>query len=450
MSNEKLGKKRFNYSWIIIALSFLLVCVSLGFCSSTNSLFLSPVTQHLGVERSAFSLNNSFRFIATAVVNLFFGVMISKFGPKNLILAGTICLVGAMVLYSVAENVLVFYLGGTLLGVGFSWTGTAMVGYVVNIWCKKNKGTIMGAILASNGIGGAIAMQIVSPIIESGPVGYKRAYFLIAIILVVLFVLMAIFFKNKPKNAEVDTEQTADNSAPKKKSRGDSWVGIGWSDVVKKWWFYLALVSIFLTGMCLQGVTGVSAAHMKDVGIDGAFVATVLSIHSIALACAKFLTGFIYDKCGLRTTVTMCAVLSSIVMIALALITNTTTGMVIAVAYGILSSFALPLETIVLPIYASDLFGEKSYAKILGVVVAANVSGYAVGAPLVNLCFDISGSYNVAFYICAGVMALVVVSLQILISAARKEKNKILNSVGVTENQDLEIDIQQESNDGNN
>jgi OFA family oxalate/formate antiporter-like MFS transporter len=308
----------------------------------------------------------------------------------------------------------------------------------------------MGAILASNGIGGAIAMQIVSPIIESGPVGYKRAYFLIAIILVVLFVLMAIFFKNKPKNAEVDTEQTADNSAPKKKSRGDSWVGIGWSDVVKKWWFYLALVSIFLTGMCLQGVTGVSAAHMKDVGIDGAFVATVLSIHSIALACAKFLTGFIYDKCGLRTTVTMCAALSSIVMIALALITNTTTGMVIAVAYGILASFALPLETIVLPIYASDLFGEKSYAKILGVVVAANVSGYAVGAPLVNLCFDISGSYNVAFYICAGIMALVVVSLQILISAARKEKNKILNSVGATDNQDLEIDIQQESNDGNN
>lgn len=450
MSNEKLGKKRFDYSWVIVGLSFLLVCVSLGFCSSTTSLFLSPVTEHLEIERSAFSLNNSFRYIATAIVNLFFGSMIAKFGPKNLILAGTICLVGAMVLYSVAENVLVFYLGGTLLGVGFSWTGTAMVGYVVNVWCKKNKGTIMGAILASNGIGGAIAMQIVSPIIESGPVGYKRAYFLIAIILVVLFALIAVFFKNKPKNTENIMAQNTGDSTTKKKSRGDSWVGIGWSDVVKKWWFYLSLFIIFLTGMCLQGVTGVSAAHMKDVGIDGAFVATVLSIHSIALACAKFLTGFIYDKCGLRTTVTTCAALASIVMIALSLITNTTTGMVIAVAYGILSSFALPLETIVLPIYASDLFGEKSYAKILGVVVAANVAGYAVGAPLVNLCFDISGSYNVAFYICAGIMAFVVVGLQILISVAKKEKIKILSSIEVNDCQVLESDVEQEKKDGNN
>jgi sugar phosphate permease len=80
-------------------------------------------------------------------------------------------------------------LGGILLGMGFSGTGTSMVGYVVNIWCKENKGTIMGAILASNGIGGAIALQIVSPIIESKNTGYKTAYFLIAIILAVLSIV---------------------------------------------------------------------------------------------------------------------------------------------------------------------------------------------------------------------------------------------------------------------
>ena len=172
---------------------------------------------------------------------------------------------------------------------------------------------------------------------------------------------------------------------------------------------------------------------MRDVGVDEAFVATVLSAHSIALACFKFLTGFIYDKLGLRFTVSMCAGVAVLIMILLTLISASTLGMVAAIAYGILSSLALPLETIILPIYAGDLFGEKSYGKILGIIVSCNVAGYALGAPIVNLCYDLVGNYNVAFYACAGIMLAVLVGLQVVISAAKKEKNKILSALNVAE-----------------
>ena len=186
------------------------------------------------------------------------------------------------------------------------------------------------------------------------------------------------------------------------------------------------LVCVFFTGFVLQGITGISAAHMKDVGINPAYVATVLSVHSIALAGFKFLTGFIYDKFGLRVTSTLCSVTAVFVMIVLALVSNSTVGMVLAMIYGIFSSLALPLETIMLPIYTSDICGQKSYAKVLGVVVAVNVSGYATAAPSVNLCFDLTGSYNLALYICASIMTLVIIGLHFVITAARKEKKKVL------------------------
>ena len=421
MKNERLGKKKFNYKWVIVGLCFLMVCISLGFCSSPNSLFLNAITKYLKVERSVFSLNQSIRFITTAIANLFFGTLVLRFGPKKLIVGGMCCLIVAMVVYALAESVYVYYIGGMFLGLGFSFTGTTMVGYVVNIWCKENKGTIMGAILASNGLGGAIAMQIVSPIIESAAAGYKNAYFLVAVILVVVAVLLLIFFKNQPK----DFDQSQ-NVVTKKKSRAQSWVGIELKSLTKKWWFYVFFVCVFFTGFVLQGVGGISAAHMKDVGIDPAFVATVLSVHSISLAGFKFLTGFVYDKRGLRFTATLCSVTAIVVMVLLALVSNTTTGMVLAMTYGIFSSLALPLETIMLPIYAGDLFGQKSYAKILGIVVAVNVSGYATAAPTVNLCFDLTGSYNLALYICAAIMFAVIIGLQFVISAATKEKNNIL------------------------
>ena len=430
MKNEKLGKKNLDYKWVIVVLSFMMVCISLGFCSSPVSLFLGPVSEALNVSRSVFALDKSIRFIITAIVNLFFGALIAKFGPKKLIIAGMTCLIGAMLVYSFAKVVYVYYIGGALLGLGFSWTSTTMVGYVINKWCKENKGTIMGAVLASNGLGGAIAMQMITPMIESSPLGYKNAYFVVACILVVVITLLIIFFKDKPKG----TVETGEKVVHKKKARGESWVGIEFSDALRKWWFYGALACIFLTGFVLQGISGIAAAHMKDTGIDPTYVATVLSAHSIALAGFKFLTGFIYDKCGLRITVNICAVTAVLIRICLSLVSPTPLGMVLAMVYGIFSSLALPLETILLPIYANDLFGEKSYSKILGIVVSFNVAGYAVGAPVVNIFYDLTKSYNIGLYICAIVMFAVIICLQFVISAAKKERKAIIDKLAEQEN----------------
>ena len=58
-------KKKFDYSWVIICVCFLLSFVCLGFCSSNKSLYLSAITEALHVPRSLFSLNDTIRYITT-------------------------------------------------------------------------------------------------------------------------------------------------------------------------------------------------------------------------------------------------------------------------------------------------------------------------------------------------------------------------------------------------
>ena len=82
------------------------------------------------------------------------------------------------------------------------------------------------------------------------------------------------------------------------------------------------------------------------------------------------------------------------------------------IAYVITGQYALPLETIMLPIYATDLFGEKSYGKVLGLFVSVNTAGYAVGAPIITLCKDLVGSYAPAIYAVGFVMIGVLILLQ--------------------------------------
>lgn len=415
---ENKERKQFDYTKVTVGICFLMVFITLGFCSSNKGFYLDAITNALGVERSLFSIGDSIRFITTAVVSMFFGTMVNKFGTKKLILAGFVCLILCMTIYSTGNSLIWFYIGNFLLGVGLSWTTTAMVGCVVNTWCKEKKGTIMGAVLAANGLGGATAIQIVGPIIESGVWGYRTAYRLVALVLLIVAVLILLFFRENPKGQE-KTEIVVE----KKKARGKSWEGIEFGEVKKTTFFYLAAFSVLMTGVVIQAINGVSITHMKDVGLSPSYVALVSSVHSLTLTGFKFLTGILYDKYGLRVTTIICDVTAVVVMAVIAAVTNSALGMFLAMFYGIFSSLALPLETVMIPIIVGDMFGQKSFNQAMGIFTALNYVGYAIGSPIANWTFDKLGTYQPMFVLCCIVMIGIVIVFQTSITMAYKKRN---------------------------
>ena len=98
MKKQTKQRPQLNYKWVTVALCFLMVMISLGFASSTKSLFPDVMAEDLGVERSLVSIGDSCRYIATAIINIFFGTLIAKFGPKKLICAGFFSLMLSMIL----------------------------------------------------------------------------------------------------------------------------------------------------------------------------------------------------------------------------------------------------------------------------------------------------------------------------------------------------------------
>ena len=420
MNRSPKEKQRENYRWWIVAASFIMVFTCLGFCSTTKSLYLAAITEALSLERGLFSINDSIRFLTTAALNLFFGTLVARFGPRKLVTAGFCSLIASVLVYSVAENIFVFYIGGALLGMGLAWTTTTMVGYMINAWCREHKGTIMGAVLAANGLGGALAAQIVSPIIygsEDG-FGYRTAYRVTALILLSVGLIVCLIYRDKAADGQIA-------AVAEKKARGESWSGLSFEEAIHRRFFYVAAVCVFATGMALQSIGGISSAHFRDVGFDAGFVATVVSVHAIILAAFKFLTGICYDRIGLAKTMLICSAAAVVMALLLAFAHTGSSGRVMAFAYAFFSSMALPLETVMLPLITGELFGRKSYAKLMGVLVSVNTFGYAVGAPLSNACFDLTGSYKSIILIQGGLMVLIAVTFQFVIRAARRVRREI-------------------------
>lgn len=417
-TKQKLYERPY-YKWVVMGTCVLMIFVALGFCSSNKGLYLGAITSALHIRDGLFLFSDSCRYIATAVLNLFFGYFVIKIGLKRMIAVGFAALIGFCAIYATANTVGVFYLGGVCLGIGLAWTTTSVVGYAIGKWFPENYGTIMGIVLASNGLGTAISTQIVSPIIHNeafGGFGYRRAYLLTAVILAVVAAIVLALFRQEP------TEASA--VAVKKKKRGRAWSGMTFREAAKKPYFYIALVLIFLTGACLQSVSSVATKHLEVVGLDKSFIAVAFSLYALMLAAAKILTGVLFDKCGLRATLTISYVIAVVGVSMLALCTAT--SYTLATVYELIIAYAMPLETVALPLIAADLFGQKEFSKFMGFFVSVNTAGYAIGAPLTGMAFDAVGSYRPALFTIAGIMLVVTVVMQFVLTKAGKVRTAIL------------------------
>ena len=174
--------------------------------------------------------------------------------------------------------------------------------------------------------------------------------------------------------------------------------------------------------MVLQGIQGVAVPHLRDVGMDAEFGAMVLSCQSLMLVVTKFSTGWLYDKKGLRFTSAMCMTAAVLTVAVLVPITDSLTGRVLALVFSVISAAALPIETVMLPIYAQGLFDKKAYHKVLGIFVSAKEVGYATGGPVLNFCYDVTGDYRIAFIGTGVLMVGALLAMQWVIT--RTEKNK--------------------------
>ncbi len=413
-------KKRIEYKWFILAACFLMVFVCLGFCSSNKGLYLTAITEAVGIPRGLFSFNDSSRYVATAIANLFFGLLLQRLGTRKLVAIGFVSTIASMLFYAFATDIVTFCIGGALLGVGLAFTTTTMASSVIRRWFVTDIGKYTGIVFAANGIGATVASLIATPLINEpgNPFGYRNSYLVVVAVLVVSGAAVVALLKNPPEQA------TASTPAAKVKKQADVYIGVPFAQVRHKSFFYISGIIVLLTGLCLQGISGAYAAHLQDVGLTPSLIAAVVSINSLAMTASKILTGWMHDRFGLSVVMTTCQIASVAAFLCLALADSSAYGIVLTIAFAVLYAVALPLETLLVPLLVNNFFGIIAYDKILGLFAALNYVGYALGAPLVNLCFDAMGSYKPILIAFAALMVAITIAFRFVFGSVTKFKQQ--------------------------
>lgn len=417
-----LKKSRLDYKWVILILCFLMEFVCLGFCSSNTGLYTKAVTEALDVKRSIYSLSTSLRYAVQVLVSLNFGMLIHRFGIKKMVCFGMLSLTGSVLIRGLATNIYHIYIGSALWGMGIVFSGGIAAGTIVQRWFQKDVGRYTGIVMSANGIGGAVAAQIISPLINNGETfGYRKAYMLSAAISLAISIVIIFFMRERPDDSAVVF------TSGKKKPKSGLWKGIPYEVVRKRAYFYVTAVLVFITGISLQSVGNSTLVYMADIGLKPGFIAATATVSSLSLTFSKILIGIAYDKQGLRKTLLFCLMAAMTGFLLNALLTNTIAGSIMAITATVLAAIAIPLETVMLPLIASDLYGAASYTKVLGIFMAMNSLGLCLGSPLGDLCYDIFGTYKPSFWVFTGILAAVAVAYLFVIRAAYRDKQAILS-----------------------
>jgi len=421
------AKIKANYHWIIAAVSILAMIVCGGIGNSLGGIALIPITESLGVTRSAYSTAMMGVSVAGIILNMFSGVLFVKFGYRKLVTVALVISAAGYLITAGGQTLLVLGIAGILEGT-YSLCTNAGNPRLLGKWFHRHYGLVTGVVTAMTGLGGSIFSIIFGKIVPA--YGWRTACVVVAVLFLGIAILVALLVRDKP--ADMGLKPYGEGYVPKntKKDAEDHWDGYSFAELKKKPSFYMLVLGTFLSCVCAYMALQVLAAHLQDCGMSAEFAAGVQSIVMVGLAAFKLSFGFLSDKFGAKRMTMVSLVALVVSMILLSSINNSVSAYIAAVVYAL----ALPLCGIAPMLLTPSLFGYHSSAKAMGIVLAMISAANMLATPLANTLRDMLGSYRPVFrgtaLVSVGVIVLYLVTYR-LATKNRKayEKEQMEQSV---------------------
>ncbi|HMM43666.1 MAG TPA: MFS transporter, partial [Thermomicrobiales bacterium] len=141
----------FYYGWVILFVSYMLMFFTAGL-SQAFGVFLKPMTEDFGWDRSSFALAMSLFAIVSAIVPPFAGRLADRYGPRLVLTAGALLNGVGMILMAFTSSLWYAYLiYGGVIGLGFGVAGQSTNAALLARWFVKRRG--MALSVSSTGLG---------------------------------------------------------------------------------------------------------------------------------------------------------------------------------------------------------------------------------------------------------------------------------------------------------
>jgi len=368
--------------------------------ATIGPLMMLPMINEFGWTRTQYAFGTTFLFVFGAATVLVFGRLADRFGPRSILLVGSVCGGATMLLLSQQDAQLWrLYLAYGLLG-AFGSTGLGYTKIVGTMFARHR-----GKALALFGAESTVALATL-PLLTNHlnvNLGWRGTYVVYAVI---MFVLTPVLFfvvrgpaLSEPVRA-VQAEATAASTALQAKE------GLTPAQIRRDGSFWLIMLSAVLGGGLNAGLSAHIIAAITDKGFTPTVAAGVLSAATLMGLVGTLAAGFAMDY--FRTTKILSAfgMAAALGCLLFALATAAVGGLPLLVGGLAIQRAAMaglmPGSTYML----TRFVGMRSFGEAYAMQVVVQGIAMGIAPPLFGIIYERTGSYSPTYaIIIAGAIA---------------------------------------------
>jgi len=383
-------KPGFFYGYVIVLLCFFIMLLMFGTFYSFG-VFFKPLSAEFGWTRTATSGAYSLAAFLSGLLAIVMGRLTDRFGPRIVMTLGGFLLgLGYLLMSQVSAIWQLYLFYGVVVGVGMSCAFVPPLSTVAR-WFVKRRGIMTGFVVAGIGIGTLIIPPAATWLIES--LSWSTAYIVIGAIALVFIILAAQFLRLDPRQMGLLPD------GENKEAAGLNLHARGFSlrEAMASWQLWVLFAILFCFGYCLHTIIAHIANYATDMEISATVAAGILAVIGGLSILGRIATGSITDRIGSKSPLIVNLILMSGALFWLVVTGELWMLYLFAVIFGFAYGGLAAMES---PIVA-ELFGLSSHGVVMGVASFGFTAGGAVGPLVAGRIFDMLGSYQIAFLICA-------------------------------------------------
>ncbi len=355
-------------------------------------LVLVPIAQEFNLPRTSISFVFFILAICSALIYPVIGHLADKYGARIVILIGHLVFVAALFAVSLTRNITEFYAAFVFAGLSGSVLGPILFTKIIAGWFDRYRGFFLG-IISGVGYGvGSTLMPLFAVFVLKGN-DWRTTYQAIALLVLVIGLpAIFLFLKNPPDPLPPKTHM---------RKKGVAEIpGLLLREAIRTRAFWMVLLAISVCSGCMLAVFTHIVPILMDRGFAVTSATSVLSIFALFTVFGQIGTGFLLDHFRKPNLI---APFFFIPVLGLPLLMTASQSSTLLLA-GALMGLGMGTEFGLLPFCLSRYFGLKAYGKISGLIygIIALTNGFF--PVLMDVAFDLGGSYVMAINIVIGIM----------------------------------------------
>jgi MFS transporter, OFA family, oxalate/formate antiporter len=359
------------------------------------TLFVNPIDQKYHWGRAAIQVAFTIFVLTETWLVPFEGYLIDKFGPRIMVCGSGVLVAVAWVINSMADSLILLYVGAAIGGIGAGVIYGASVGNALK-WFPDRRGLAAGLTAAGFGAGSALTVIPIADMIQTR--GYEAAFLWFGLGQGIVVVLVALLLK-APQPGEVP----APASPAVQQTRRDYGPGEALKTPVF-WVMYAMFVMVGAGGLMAIAQLAPIANDYKIAGIPVSILGLTLPALTFALTIDRVLNGvcrpffgWVSDHIGRENTMFIAFLLEGVGIYALLHFAD---NPVLFVLLSGMVFFAWGEIYSLFPATCTDIYGRKFATTNYGMLYTAKGTA-ALLVPLANVLTTATGSWHAVFYVAA-------------------------------------------------